>query len=815
MKSINWKKILPHVAAIAVFYLVTIAYFSPYFFEGKDLAQGDVVSYIGWGNDVRQHYADTHEYSYWSNAMFGGMPSNYAFSAPTNNIFVHIQKLALGFLPTNVPGAFFVYMLGFYLFMLVLGCTPWLSIIGSIGYALCSYNLIIIDAGHVSKALVMATMAPVLGGIILTYRKKYLAGIALTLVATGLNVYWNHQQITYYLLIAILALAITYLIYAIRNHTVADYFKSSAILVVVALLAIAPAVDKLIPTADFSKETMRGGAVLKNNPSGEKESSGLDIDYAYQWSYGKAETMTLLIPNFQGASSHYNIGSDSETYEALRPTGQAAQITSHAPMYWGDQPFTSGPVYIGAIFCFLFLLGMIICRGPERWWMLAACIITVILSWGRNLPGVNEWMFHNLPLYNKFRTPSMALVIPSVLMVALGVMAIRQIINDDDKKKYLTPLYISAGVTAAICLIFALFGGSLFDFRGATDAQLPEWLHSALVADRRHMLTADAWRSFAFIALSAALLWFYIRRPFNVNILYAVVAVLVVVDLWTVDKRFLNNDSFVPKRAAKTIEATAIDRAILQDKDPDYRVLNLTTSTFNESRTSYFHKSVGGYSPVKLRRYQDIIDFHISQRITPNVLNMLNTKYLIVNSQQGPRIQQNPDAMGHAWFVDEIQWTASPDEEIAALYDFNPRHTALIENEWRSSLTDEAAFAGVDSTARITLSDYRSPGHLFYRTSSSKAQLAVFSEVYYKTWQVYIDGNRVPLLRANYILRALEVPAGEHEIEFRCVDELYETTHTWSLIASILVILVLVSLAALGIMKAYSRSRIVESVEKK
>ena len=799
MKHIDWKKIVPHVAAIALFYLVTITYFSPYFFDNMSLSQGDVVSYMGWGDDVRQHYKATGEVDHWSNSMFGGMPSNYAYPPKSNNIFGYIQHVALGFMNINIPGAFFAYMLGFYLFMLALGCTPWLSIIGAVGYALCSYNLIIIDAGHVSKALVMATIAPVLGGIILTYRKRYISGIALTLIATGLNVFWNHQQITYYLLIAIVALAVAYFVEAIRHHTLLDFLKSSAILVVVALLAVAPAVDKLIPTMDFSKETMRGGAVLKADAKGEKEYSGLDIDYAYQWSYGKAETMTLLIPNFYGASSHYNIGRDSQTYDALRPTGQAAQIANHAPMYWGDQPFTSGPVYIGAIFCFLFLLGMIICRGPERWWMLAACIATIILSWGRNLPGVNEWLFHHLPLYNKFRTPSMALVIPSVLMVALGIMAVRHIIVANDKKKYLRPLYISAGVTAGICLIFALFGSSMLSFAGTTDANLPEWLRPALIADRKSMMTMDAWRSLGFIALAFALLWFYIRKPFNVNIVYAVLAVLVVADLWIVDKRFLNSDNFQPDNKAKDVPLTAIDRAILQDTDPDYRVLNLTTNTFNESMTSYHHKSIGGYSPVKLRRYQDIIDYHISGRITPSVLNMLNTRYLIVNGQQGPTIQRNPGALGNAWFVDEVRLVDSPDEEITALYDIDPSRTALVDREWQTTLRDEASLAGVDSAATISLTDYRSPGHLFYQSSSSKAQLAVFSEVFYKTWQVFIDGEQMPLIRANYILRALEVPAGQHQIEFRCVDKLYETTHTWSLVASIIVALVLLSLAAYSI----------------
>ncbi len=804
MKKFDYKKLIPYVVAILAFYVVSIVYFAPIFLEGKDLRQGDVTSYIGWADDVRQYTKETGEVCYWSNAMFGGMPTNVSFPQPTNSVFKYIARPALGFLHPNTSGAFFAYMIGFFVLMIVLGCSPWLSIIGSIAYALCSYNLIIIDAGHVSKAYVMATIAPVLAGIIMCYRKKYVWGVVITLIATGLNVYWNHQQISYYLILVIAFLAIVYFIYAVKEHTLVDYFKSSAILVVVALLAVAPAIDKLVPTYDYSKETMRGGAVLQSNVEGEKESGGLDIDYAYQWSYGKAETITLLIPNFYGASSHYNIGKESALYEALRPTGQAAQISKQAPMYWGDQPFTSGPVYIGAIICFLFLFGMIVCKGPDRWWILVATIFTVILSWGRNLPAVNEWFFHNLPLYNKFRTPSMALVIPSVLMVMLAMMSVREVVNSgclkqSDRKQFLRPLYISAGVTMAITLFFALFGGSLFNFQGVTDSQLPEWLHSALIEDRKAMLSGDAWRSTVFVLLGAVAMWSFIKFDYNVRYFYIALGLLILVDLWGVDKRFLNDDNFIPKRKAKTIEATANDQYILQDTDPDYRVLNLATSTFNESFTSYFHKSVGGYSPAKLRRYQDIIDYHISRKITPNVLNMLNTRYIIVPTQQGAQVQTNPAAMGNAWFVDEIQWSATPDEEINALYDADLHKTALVEEAWRESVVNAGVLADRDTLATIALTEYRNPGNLIYTTSSATPQFAVFSEVFYKTWKLYVDGEEAPLVRANYILRAAEIPAGDHTLEFRCVDKLYETTHTWSLIASIVIGVILLSLCGFGI----------------
>ena len=798
--NIQWvkKNVLPHVVALATFYLLTIVYFSPVFFENKDLMQGDVTSYIGWGNDVRQYYDATGEYCYWSNAMFGGMPSNYAFPSETNNIFDKIDSLFKGFLAPNTAGAFFVYLIGFYCFMLAIGCSPVLSVIGAIAYSFASYNLIIIDAGHVSKAYVMATMAPVIGGVILCYRGKYLAGILMTLIFTGLNVFWNHQQISYYLIIMLFVLAVVYLIYAVKEHTLPSYFKSSAVLVIVALLAAAPAVDKLLPTMDYSKESMRGGAVLKSNADGEKESTGLDIDYAYQWSYGKMETMTLLIPNFYGASSHYNIGRESQVYDVLKQTGQGEQFCRYAPMYWGDQPFTSGPVYVGAIVCFLFVLGLIVVKGKEKWWLLAVTVIALILSWGRNFAVVNDFLFHYLPLYNKFRTPSMALVIAEVSMVTLAMLAVKQMMEDEDRRKYVRPLYISAGVVGGISLLFALFGGSMFSFTADADANYPDWLRVALEDDRKSLLKADAWRSFFFFFLGFVVIFLFISKKIKPVYMLCMTGLLILVDLWGVDKRFLNNDSFIPKRQAKKIEPTAIDNLILQDKDPDYRVLNLATNTFNESRTSYFHKSIGGYSPAKLRRYQDIIDYHISRDITPNVLDMLNTRYIIYNANGRPQVQKNPDAMGNAWFVDGIRWMDTPDDEILALKDENLHSVALMDKEWKSKITDEAKICNkVDSSAYIRLKDYVHPGNLVYEASTPTPQLAVFSEVFYKTWKVFIDGDEVPLLRANYILRAVEVPAGNHEIEFKCVDELYEKAHIWSLVFSIVAVVVFLGVMGL------------------
>lgn len=804
------KKRMPHIIAILFFIVIGIIYFAPAIFENKDLRQGDVVSVQGWGKDLRDYHEATGEYAFWSNRMFGGMPANYTFLPPAFNVFSYIAQAFLMWHAFPHANLIFLYLLGFYIFLISIGCKPWLSIIGAVAYAFATYNILIIEAGHVNKALVMATMAPLLGGIILCYRKKYLWGAIVTLISAGLNIYWNHQQITYYLLLIILVLVVVYLIYAIREHRLKDFLKSTVVLFVVGCLAVLPAAAHLLTTMDYAKDSMRGGAVLQNNVQGQKESSGLDIDYAFAWSYGQGESMTLLIPDFYGASSHYNIGKKSNTYELLGPTGQAEQFTQYAPTYWGDQPFTAGPVYVGAIICFLFLLGLNILKGREKWWLLIATVISLVLAWGRNFAVVNDFLFYHLPLYNKFRVPAMALVMAEVTMVAMAVLALKKILEDkENRKNYIRPVYIAAGVTGGLCLLFALFGGGLMSFSSPSDAAYGNYpqLVEALRDDRRHLLTSDAWRSFFFIASSAFVLWFYLNKSLRSKRLLILIGVLIFLDLWMVDKRFLNKDSFVPKRQAKEIVATAADRLILQDKDPNYRVLNLSTNTFNESMTSYFHNSIGGYSPAKLRRYQDIIDYYFSRELNPNVLNMLNTRYIIVPSQQGSQVQKNEQALGNVWFVDTIVWVDSPDEEIRMLKDFNPAGTAVIDDVWKEQLSGWEQLQPVSDTADfIRLKEQVNPGNLIYESRSREPHLAVFSEVFYKTWKAYIDGKEVPLVRVNYILRALPIPAGEHQIEFKCVDEIYQKGASLSKIASLVVILSLIGLFGMAVWRFYKSS---------
>lgn len=799
MNKINWKSIWqqswPHMVAIIVFLLLVVVYFAPQVFDNKQLPQGDMISFAGMGHDAQVYRAQTGEDSHWSNAMFSGMPYNVTSGNTTKNIFRPLSGWVKVGLNGNTTGMLWLLLIGFYIFMLSVGCSPWLSLVGAVAFAFGSYNLIIIDAGHVTKGWVLATLPAVIGGCLLCYRKKYIAGFIVTVLATGLNVYWNHQQISYYTLLMLIPLAISYFVYSLREKEQKHFLVASCILLIAAVMAVVPAADKLVTTWDYSKETMRGGAALHGAEDSEAGKTGLNRDYAFMWSYGKAETMTLLIPNFYGGSSNYPLGEKSETYNTIKKyagASQAKQFVKAVPTYWGDQPFTSGPVYAGAIICFLFILGLMVVPQKERWWLLAAAVIGIVLSWGRNFPAVNNWLFDHLPLYNKFRTPSMSLVMTTTAMAMMAMLALKEVL---ERNVTLKQVSIAGGVTAGVCLLFVVFPGLAGNFTSSVDAQMPEWLTNAIIADRQHMLTADAWRSIFFILLACAGIVLYLKmEKMKSLVLVAIMGVLILGDLWAVDKHFLNDSHFVPKKQ-QLITPTAADKQILADTDPDYRVLNLASNTFNESRTSYFHKSVGGYSPAKLRRYQDIIDYYLSGRINMNVLNMLNTRYVI--TQQG--VQRNPEAFGNAWFVKSVQWVNSPNEEIESIGDADLQEVAFIDTCWQGKVQGALAMT---QPAKIELTRYANPGNLFYESESAEDGLAVFSEVYYKTWKAFVDGKEVPVLRANYILRAIEMPAGKHTIEFRCQDELLVKMQIVSLVASILVILAIVGLIILSIIRA-------------
>ena len=834
-KKINWKSTIPHIVAVLTFLVLTLVYFSPVL-EGKDIKQDDAIGSMGWGKDARDYHEESGEYSYWSNAMFSGMPCNYTFSPQPDNVFKPISQVVT----LNIFGAssrhigcIFLTFIGCYILLLALGCKPWLGIAGSIAYTLGSYNFIIIDAGHMNKSLVIATMAPLIGGIILCYRRKLLIGALVTLLFAGLNIYWSHQQVSYYVLLTAFIIAIVYFAYAYREKWLKYYWKATGVLAIIAILAAAPAAGILLPTSDYAKSSMRGGSEL-DVKDGEK-SSGLDTEYAFAWSYGKAESLTLLVPNLYGSSSACNVGTESELYkgykdmmiegyanavleqnpgaserEAVRYiTGnrqimreieaEAANFVRYAPTYWGEQPGTSGPVYAGAIVCFLFVLGLIIVRGPEKWWLLAATIFSLILAWGSNLAGINNFLFEYMPLYNKFRAPSMALVITTLTMSTLAILAVKRFIESaKEDAGMLKAMFIALGIVGGTALLLAVMPGAFFDFTSSADAryaQIPELL-DALILQRRSMLVSDAWRSLTFVLATAALMWAYTRYGFKQHLFIAALGLLFLVDMWPVCKRFVNNDKFMPKKETTAIRETAADREVkmLADGDPHYRVFNLTdhNGPFNEAFTSYKHKSIGGYSPAKLARYQDIIERYLS-KFNMNVISMLNTRFFITPDG----VQENYDAFGNCWLVYNIEWVSGAKEEIAAIENID-KETAYIDSMWLKNVENPEQYNN-DAPGIIQMTEYRNPGNIIYKSRSEAPKLAVFSEVYYKTWKAYIDGEEVTPVRANYILRALPIPAGEHTIEFKCVDELMIKSHKWSTYMSILVALVMIAIAGYGI----------------
>ena len=837
--KINWKGFVPHIVAISLFLLLTLVYFAPVL-QGKDVRQADAIGSMGWGKDARDYHEESGEYSYWSNSMFSGMPCNYTFAPQPTNAFKPLSRIVT----LNIFGAssrhigcIFATFIGCYLLFLALGCKPWLSIAGSIVYTLGSYNFIIIAAGHMNKSLVIATLAPIVGGIVLCYRRKLVIGALLTLLFAGLNIYWSHQQVTYYMMLTALIMAVVYFIYAWREKWLPYYFKATGVLAIVAIMAVAPAVGILLPTNDYAKESMRGGSEL-STADGEK-AKGLDVDYAFSWSYGKMETMTLLIPNFYGASSHYDVGTDSKLFNAYRKVilnsyvdmflkqypdaskeeamryiytnreilaqvdAEAKQFVKAAPTYWGDQPFTEGPVYAGAIVCLLFVLGLFILKGPEKWWLLVATIFSLVLAWGRNMPGINNFLFEHMPLYNKFRTPSMSLVITTLTMSAMAVLAIKQFINiasnkDEAAIKTLRKsLNISFAIVGGIALLFHLAGGYLLSFTSPTDAgfvQIPE-LYDALIAERKALLNHDALRSLGLIAATVLLLSLYLRGKLKRTLFVVILGILFLVDMWPVSWRFLSHDDFIAKKKTTAIQITDADREIkaLAGNDSHYRVFNLTSSPFNEAFTSYKHNSIGGYSPAKLSRYQDIIDRYLS-KMNWNVISMLNTRFIITNDGvvENNALYGLPGAFGNCWLVDNINWVDGAKNEIAAIENVDKK-TAHIDTAWKK-LVPKADEYNNNAVGEIRLTEYRNPGNIIYESRCAKPKMAVFSEVYYKTWKAYIDGEEVMPIRANYVLRALPIPAGKHTIEFKCYDEVMAKSHRLSLYFSILVGVTIVAL---------------------
>ena len=813
------KQFLGILFAIIAFALITLVYFTP-ILEGKRIKQHDIEMYKGMSQEINEFREETGEQSLWTNSMFGGMPAWNIGVQQNSNLMTYVQKIiGLGF-PSPIMSVF-ISMLGFFILLLVFDCKIWISFIGALAYGFTSYLFIVMGAGHNSKAVAMAYMAPVIAGIIMTYKGKYLWGAVLTAISLALEIRAGHIQITYYLFMIVLIMVIAEFIEAIKTKQYLDFFKASGILATVAILAVLTSTTTLYANYEFGKETMRGKPVLTENV--ENQTRGLDRDYITQWSYGIGETWSLMIPNVKGGASAY-IGNDNPALQNADPRFRSTIAQNNA--YWGDQPGTSGPVYVGAIVCFLFVLGLFVVKGKIKWVLLAATILSILLSWGKNFMGFTDFFLDYFPLYNKFRAVSMTLVIAEVCMPILAFLALAEVMrNPEILKKNMYYLYVSFGLTAGLCLLFYIVPNVFFNFlsqgEAAQFAQLTNGkdgaIYQMLVNDienvRMAIFKKDAIRSFLFITVAAILLLLNIKGKLKDNTVFAILAVLVVMDMFPINKRYLNNDNFIDsRRFEKPFVMSAIDKQILQDNSLDYRVMNLMTSTFNDASTSYFHKSIGGYHGAKLRRYQDIINHYLGGNNVGsdgfwNVLNMLNTKYLIYpqNNNQ-PVAAPNPDVFGNAWLVSDIKWVATPNEEIAAIENTNVKTTAIVNEEFKNTIGD---FNPTSGFGTIQLTSYK-PNELIYNFNSSKDELVVFSEIWTsKGWTMWIDGNESPLIRADYILRAAVIPAGNHEIMMRYEPKIWKVGNTIQFVSSLILILGLFA----AIVLTYRKSEWTKSVD--
>jgi len=787
--------------------------------QGKQVDQHDTKVWVGMSKEIKDYKAESGETTLWTNSMFGGMPTYLINSSNPSNLTKYFHSF-LTLWDTLRPINFAIlYFLGFYIALLLFKVNPWLSIVGALAFGFSSYFFIIIQAGHVTKVIAIGYMAPIVAGIYSAYNGKKLLGAIVMSIFLSTQLLINHLQITYYTMLLILPLVIIIFINNIKQKQTSEFLKSSLILLVGLLLVIGANFASLYTTYEYGKESLRGPSELnidKNN-----QTSGLDKDYATSWSYGKLETFNLFIPNFTGGASGAELSKKSASYNKLLEVGATKQQANDAikqmPTYWGPQPFTSGPVYIGALVIFLFVMGIFLVKGTLRTWLLTATALSIMLAWGKNFIFFSDLFFDYFPGYNKFRTVSMILVIAEFTIPLLGILALKNIIeNKVTKEQTIKALKYSVGILTSLIVIFLINPGIL-SFTSETDAQLPEYLKESIITDRASIFKSDAFRSLIFILIGATTIWLFIKNKIKATHLYIIIGLAIVIDLWAVNKRYLNDNNFVNKKNIEVpFTASKADEFILQDKTLDYRVLNLAVSTFNDASTSYFHKSIGGYHGAKMRRYQELIDFYITkemqniintlqnnptqqsveQALQKNVvLNMLNTKYIIYNLEAPPI--SNNFAYGNAWFVENTEIANDANEEIKKMNNFNPTTTAIIDKRFSKELFKFTK----DTTAKINLTSYK-PNHLTYTTTSKSNQLAIFSEIYYdKGWNAYIDGKPTTHFRANYILRAMKIPSGKHTIEFKFEPKSWQIGSIISLTSSIILIISLILIIYLEFFK--------------
>lgn len=803
----SYKRAAGCAAAIVLFFLIAALYFAPQF-SGQTLMQHDVQQYEGMSKDILDNRAATSEDAQWTGRMFGGMPAfliNVKY--PAQAVKGTIGKIVK---VVDTPASFlFFSMTAMWIAMLLFGLSPWVGLVAALAYGFSTYFMLIIGAGHITKMWALVYAPLMMAGVYCTLRRNAWAGAALTALFTSLEIGANHPQITYYFVIAMAALWISEGIIALRSKRGRDFARRTALLVAAGVAAVGSNFAPLWYTWQHTKETTRGGSELV--AEGAHGDEGLDLQYATAWSYGKTETLNTLVPDFMGGASSDTFAPDGPVADALRPYGME-QAAQYMPRYWGDQPYTAGPTYLGAAVIFLALTALFLLPARQRWWIVAATLLTLFMAWGSNMMWLTELLMRYLPGYNKFRTVSMALVVAQwtlPLLAALGIGIAIERSEQTDLKRLTRAVIRSAAICAALLLILIAGGRSLFDFGmqhdGASlseqfrqmlleqggDEYVKQGAHesmgwsvaSAMADERAAVMRADAWRSLAFIILAAGAMLLYARRKVirSGTALCIVLTLIVAADLVTVDTRYLSWKSFVPARTARILPTEA-DKLIMQDKDPAYRVLNTSVSTFNDATTSYFHRSVGGYHGAKLSRYQDIIDRYLSKG-DKGVLDMLNVRYVIGPSATADDVATRPTANGAAWTVRSVVRAASPEEEITLTGEVDTKHEAVMSDEF---LPENYNFT--DGT--VTLEEYR-PNYLRYTTQSEGNALAVFSEIYTREgWRAYIDGEEVRPLRADYILRALELPAGSHTVEWR-----YRAPH-WNAVEAVTLIFSIAVLAA-------------------
>ena len=826
----TYKKFLPDVVVVLVFAIISFAYFLVPVTQGKILFQHDASAGVGSAQELTEYQNRTGETTRWTNSIFGGMPTyQMSPSYQSTDGLSQVMNAYHLWLPDNV-WFLFAYLLGFYILLRAFDFRQTLAALGSIMWAFSSYFLIIIAAGHLWKVMALAYLPPMIAGIVLAYRGRYLSGFIVTALFTAFEIKANHVQMTYYYLFIILFMVIAYLVKAVREKQLAGFMKSTGVVAAAAVIGIAINLSSLYHTWQYQKESMRGKSELVKKDAANQTSSGLDRDYITQWSYGIDETLTLLVPNAKGGAT-VPLSKNATAMAKADPQIQSMipQLYDAIPQYFGTQPGTSGPVYVGAFVLFLFILGLFIVRGSMKWALLAATVLSVLLAWGHNFMGFTNFFLDYIPMYAKFRTVASILVIAEFTIPLLAALALKKIVDEPEVlTKQMKFVYTSLALTAGVALLIALFPGMMEPFVSDQERQMitsiqgmdgntANTILANIAAMREAMVSADAWRSVIVILIGFALLFLYKMKKLRADYMVICMAVLCLVDMWQVDKRYLNDEMFVPKSERDMPhQATSTDLAIMKDKSLDYRVLNLASNTFNENETSYFHKSIGGYHPAKLRRYQEMIDAYIAPEMQKTmqaiaaaggnmqavdgvkifpVLNMLNTKYFILPLQGGTTAPiQNPYAQGNGWFVNKLSYVDDANAEYAEVGKIDVRHEAVADKKFEVALGQAKAN---DSTAIVKLDKYE-PNNLQYTVNSKNGGVVVFSEIYYPGWTATIDGQPAELGRVNYILRAVSVKPGKHTVVLDFHPTSISTTET---IAYIAIVILLLAIAGAGYME--------------